>query len=338
MKSVACLSACALAVLCGCSSTPVADARLLRIAPVERTEHSMNRVDALYQTGRYYQGQIRYGEAIAAYQQLLLANPDHVDAHNALAVIYANLGQYEQAESHFKEALSSAVDAGYLYNNLGYTYLLQGRDAEALAALEKAKSLSPDNERVAVNLSVAAFRVGEQMAVAQSLISSAPDGQRESPAGERSLPHEADSPPQFGEAGSAVDSLRASSSIQKVTLGNSRLVRLEVANGNGIRGMARQTARWLSSQGFPAARLTNQKPYRQSVTEIQYASGLEHEAIRLSTTLPGHAVLVEAGSLQRGVQVRVVIGRDLGGEQSRMLARAGPIQLAQREAASVLRP
>lgn len=338
MKSVACLSACALAVLCGCSSTPVADALLLRIAPVERAEHAMNRTDALYQTGRYYQGQIRYGEAIAAYQQVLLANPDHVDAHNALAVIHANLGQYEQAERHFKEALSSAVDAGYLYNNLGYAYLLQGRDAEALAALEKAKSLSPDNERVAVNLSVAAFRVGEQMAVAQSLISAAPGGQRESQAGERSPPHEADSPPLFGQAGSPVDSLRASSSIQEVTSGNPRLVRLEVANGNGIRGMARQTARWLSLQGFPAARLTNQKPYRQSVTEIQYASGLEREAIRLSTTLPGHAVLVEAASLQRGVQVRVVIGRDLGVEQSRMLARGEPIQLAQREAESVLRP
>lgn len=314
MKRVACLSACALGLLGGCSSTPVTDARLLRIAPVERIEHSINRTDALYQTGRYYQGQIRYDKAIAAYQQVLQANPDHVDAHNALAVIHASLGQHQLAERHLKEALALAADVGYLYNNLGYAYLLQGRDAEALAALERAKALSPDSERVAVNLSVAAFRVGEQMAVAPSLVAAAQS------------------------ARSGAQSVEVPRSDAGADPGTMRLVRMEVANGNGIRGMAKQTAHWLSRQGFPAARLTNHKPYRQAVTEIQYARGLKTEALRLSAALPGNAVLVAAGALQRGVQVRIVIGRDLGTERSQLVARAEPLRLAQHEEGSVLRP
>jgi tetratricopeptide (TPR) repeat protein len=284
------------------------------VTPLERTEHSIDRAAALYQTGRYFQGQNRYEPAIAAYQQLLGLIPDHVDAHNALAVIYATLGDYQQAERHFKAALSVAADAGYLYNNLGFLYLSQGRDAEALATLERAKQLSPDNERVVANLSLAAFRVGQQVAAGAAQGRSSED-----PLGK---PLIVESVPTAGGGGVA----------------EPLLVKLEVANGNGIRGMAKQTARWLNHHGFPTARLTNQKPYRQEVTEIQYAQGLEAEAVRLGAALPGNAVLVAVDGLQRGVQVRIVVGHDLGVKQSRLVAASEPLRLAQAQEGVVLRP
>lgn len=253
-------------LLAGCTAAPVADGRL-QIAPVERIRHAMHRSDALYQTGRYFQGQIRYEQAIAAYREALAANPDHVPALNGLAVVHASLGRFAEAEAHFQQALALAPGQAYLYNNLGYAYLRAGRVEAAQAALAKAVALAPDDDRYAANFALATETLARRHAPAIPVASGAPATA---------------APP-----------------------------RLEIANGNGVRGSAARTAGLLRQHGLPAARLTNERPFLQQHTEIHYLAGRRDDAQRIDHLLPVDARLVEIRAMQRGTELRIVLGHDL---------------------------
>jgi cytochrome c-type biogenesis protein CcmH/NrfG len=87
--------------------------------------------------------------------------------------------------------------------------------------------------------------------------------------------------------------------------------RLEVANGNGVTGAARQVGMLLAAVGVPKARLTNQKPFAQTSTVVQHRPGFEVQATALSARFPGQPVTVETTRLRAGTDVRIVLGRDL---------------------------
>ena len=74
---------------------------------------------------------------------------------------------------------------------------------------------------------------------------------------------------------------------------------LEVSNGNGIRGMAKQVATALRSQGISVTRLSNRKPFDQLRTEIEYRKGYLISARELGVRLPSPPLFVESGSLAR---------------------------------------
>ena len=88
-------------------------------------------------------------------------------------------------------------------------------------------------------------------------------------------------------------------------------VKLEVSNGNGVTGLAKRTSSSLQRRGYAAARLTNQLPYTQRVTEIQYRQSQENQAKRLNALLSAPAKLVESSRLNPRVGVRLVLGRDM---------------------------
>ena len=86
--------------------------------------------------------------------------------------------------------------------------------------------------------------------------------------------------------------------------------RLEVSNGNGVAGMARLVGRWLATQGLDNVRLTNQRPFAQQTTLIQYRSGHEEEARRVARSLPAGAKALLGPTQGLRSDVRVVLGRD----------------------------
>ena len=86
--------------------------------------------------------------------------------------------------------------------------------------------------------------------------------------------------------------------------------RLEVTNGNGVAGMARLVGRWLATQGLDNVRLTNQRPFAQQTTLIQYRSGHEEEARRVARSLPAGAKALTGPPKGSGRHLRVVLGRD----------------------------
>ena len=86
--------------------------------------------------------------------------------------------------------------------------------------------------------------------------------------------------------------------------------RVEVANGNGVTGMARRIGRVLGQRGIAVSRLTNALPYHQQNTKIQYRFGYEQAATALKNALNGHAVIVPANHLSARSDVRLVLGKD----------------------------
>ncbi|MBS1170247.1 MAG: hypothetical protein H6R01_1165 [Burkholderiaceae bacterium] len=85
----------------------------------------------------------------------------------------------------------------------------------------------------------------------------------------------------------------------------------EIANGNGITGMARRTLAVLVEQGLPHARLTNFKPYRQKQTVIHYRAGYRDQALALSQKLAQKAVLRQDENLRSGTDIKLVLGKDM---------------------------
>jgi tetratricopeptide (TPR) repeat protein len=87
-----------------------------------------------------------------------------------------------------------------------------------------------------------------------------------------------------------------------------RMARLEVANGNGVAGMARRFRSLLGQMGIPVDRLSNDKPYQQVATTIQYSPGFERQAASLQKALQGKARL--ASKPPSASDVRLVLGKD----------------------------
>lgn len=103
------------------------------------------------------------------------------------------------------------------------------------------------------------------------------------------------------------------SSVQKAKAVAQVNVRgVEVSNGNGIRGMAALVARYFSGKGIQHARLTNQKPFAERQTRIEYRPDSAAEAARINGLLPRTAPQVATNSLRPGIRVRLVLGHDLG--------------------------
>jgi len=87
-----------------------------------------------------------------------------------------------------------------------------------------------------------------------------------------------------------------------------RMARLEVSNGNGVTGMARRFRSLLGQMGIPVDRLSNDKPYKQVATTIQYSPGFEKQAASLQKALQGKAQLTS--KQLAASDVRLVLGKD----------------------------
>jgi tetratricopeptide (TPR) repeat protein len=91
---------------------------------------------------------------------------------------------------------------------------------------------------------------------------------------------------------------------------DSNNVRVEVSNGNGATGMAKQVSSFLQQKGYAKPRLTDRPPFDQAQTEIHYRRGHGALAAQISEMLPKHAPLVESNNLRIDIQVRVMLGKD----------------------------
>lgn len=278
----------------------------LQIVPTEQVRHSVPRPEALYALGRYYQGQMRHERAIDAYQRLLAEYPAHAEAHNALGLIYAAQGRHDEAVAEFMAAVKHAPTSASLHNNLGYAYLLQERFGEAQAALEIAARLDPANRLAHDNLDIARRRLADNLPASPPPHATAPvvDDAVRAPrlqlVAQEANVFTLESAPRPKET----PALAAEPAMSPKT-------RVEVANGNGVTGLATQTSTHLARIGYAAIRRTNDLPYRMATTEIQYRPGYEAQANALQTTLRGGIPLVASNTLRADVQVRLLLGKDV---------------------------
>ena len=307
---------CSFALIAGCAYFDRKSDPQTTAVPVSNVTHSAAVTDPNYQIGRSHQARGQYDAAIAAYRKSLEANPGNAEAHNALGVIYATQGKYELAVNELKAALALAPRAAHIHNNLGYAYLLQGRNEEALAAFNVAVGLDPSSERSKENLKMAQTRLGLD-AAAQPRVQ--PPGvaaaETRSPASSEVAVHSAGTGARLLTVAPNVYELRQQAAPQQAQTGAplgaaQESVKLEIANGNGVTGLAKRTSSSLQRKGYAVARLTNQVPYTQKATEIQYRKGQESHAKRLNAFLSTPAKLVESTQLRKDIGVRLVLGRD----------------------------
>jgi protein O-GlcNAc transferase len=95
-------------------------------------------------------GDARGAEAAAL--QLVERDPSRVQAHNALGLALHDQRRYDEAVDAFRHALS--LDARYIaaHLNLALSLEASGHLSDAIAAIEAARTLAPDNARVALAL------------------------------------------------------------------------------------------------------------------------------------------------------------------------------------------
>ncbi|HEU4852119.1 MAG TPA: LytR C-terminal domain-containing protein [Telluria sp.] len=96
-------------------------------------------------------------------------------------------------------------------------------------------------------------------------------------------------------------------------------VRIEVRNGNGVRGMAAATARRISNERLRVVRLTNQKGFSVERTRIEYESGFRDAASKLAEKF-GAATMVEVDNCWK-TDMRLVIGKDQVANRTAAAAR-----------------
>ncbi|MBI3284985.1 MAG: tetratricopeptide repeat protein [Burkholderiales bacterium] len=114
----------------------------------------------------------------------------------------------------------------------------------------------------------------------------------------------------------------ASPATQLAAQEQTKAFRLEIANGNGVTGMAKKVGKTLVSRGLPSARLTNIKPYREPQTIIQYRATFQGQALMLSKRMLKTPILVQSEHLRNNTDLRLVLGKDI----KTQLALLGPAQ------------
>jgi hypothetical protein len=92
-----------------------------------------------------------------------------------------------------------------------------------------------------------------------------------------------------------------------------RSFRFDVANGNGVPGMAHKMRDALARRGIQAGRITNKRPFNTQSTEIQYLAGFEKEAERVRSAMGAHVVMTPVSVIAGSQDVRLVLGKDAVG-------------------------
>jgi tetratricopeptide (TPR) repeat protein len=97
--------------------------------------------------GNFLFAKRQYREAIPEYQKAIALAPDFVPAYNRLGMCYALLNDFPLAERSFQKVVDLAPQSDQGYLNLAFLHEVQGEKIKALAYLEKALSLNPDNQK-----------------------------------------------------------------------------------------------------------------------------------------------------------------------------------------------
>ena len=104
--------------------------------------------------------------------------------------------------------------------------------------------------------------------------------------------------------------------VSGVDVSDSKGLRIEVSNGSGIAGMAREVSNFLRENGLPQARLTDRQPFGQVQTEIHYRPSSYKLAEQISRMMPKQVppkqIPVKEGyNLRKDIQVRILLGADI---------------------------
>jgi tetratricopeptide (TPR) repeat protein len=322
-----------LAAIAGCATHDASLTQQFRVEPVLSVSNAVQSAEASHAyctLGRYFDDLHEWGRAVDAYRQAVAADPRNVEALGALGVAQAQGRHFAEAEATLRQAVALAPERTRIRNNLGYVLLLEGRPQDALAQLKLAVSQDGGSAIAQANLREAMLRSGVQpdVAVLAAAPPAAAPADTPAPMQEASaaaappldaspLAVTSTPPEQLGATTTAPPPSPIATAVatpspatDAVTLDVLQGLRLEVSNGNGMNGMAAHVGQWLAARGMPTPHLTNQQPYVQRQTVVQFRAGHEDAARRLASLLPANAQTASQASPELRSDVRVVLGRD----------------------------
>jgi tetratricopeptide (TPR) repeat protein len=295
-------------LLPACVSLP--ERMQLLFQPAQQVRHSGNDVASSYfRLGRYHQDHGNLDLALTAYTYAIARDPRHAGARSAAAAIHAQQGRLAQARAMLLAVAAEYPALAQPHNNLGYVYHLQGDYSAAAQAFRRALAIEPGNERARNNLALAEAGAAPQAPV---LLAAAPVAPAAAPV----------APPPAAVARMELVTLAPNMYELKLHTPEPVAValpvpgagapasRLEVANGNGVTGIAKRVKLALGKRGIAVARLTNARPFSQVETSIQFLPGFEQQALHLQATMGGTPVLKAVAELPMRTDLRLVLGKD----------------------------
>ena len=111
-----------------------------------------------------------YAETIRCYKKTITLDPDNLQAHYSLGLLYQGEGKLDSAISEYKKAIAiDAPEKKAFYNLLGEVYLAQGKINEALPEFKKALSRDADFTAAHYNIGIAYKQLGKNTAAAKHL-------------------------------------------------------------------------------------------------------------------------------------------------------------------------
>ncbi len=146
-------------------------------AAVARLERAIKllpeNINLLSKLGQIYQHEKEYEQAIAVYDQVIAARPEHRPEWSDFyfrGICFERSAQWPRAEKDFIRALEIDPDNAYVLNYLGYSWIDQRLHIpEALKMLERAVELDPDNGFIIDSYGWALYRVGQFEGAAEYL-------------------------------------------------------------------------------------------------------------------------------------------------------------------------
>jgi tetratricopeptide (TPR) repeat protein len=315
-----------------------------QVQPTLQVRHGTNETaEAYYQLGRTHQQQGNLELALTGYTYAIARDPRHLEARSAAAAIHAQQGRLDQARAMMLAVIADHPSASQAHNNLGYIDYLRGDHASAVQEIRQALVLDPLNRRAQNNLRLAddALALAAAAPLTPPLAPAAeapvrvstvlaPPAPINAEVAERvsqleliqvipnvyelKLPKALAPAPQVAALPATVYGkvvgAPASTQLFGSLLAAAPKMRVDVANADGTPGLARRVGALLGQRGFPVARLSNERPFGQRITRIQYRSGYAPQAAALAKAIDGPVLLAPVESLAASADVRVVLGRD----------------------------
>lgn len=298
----------------------------------------------------------RTAEALKLFSRALALSPKAAHVHNNMGYALMRAGRLDEAGERLREARTLDPASLQASQNLALLAKEEGRRAALAAGPASAPPAQPSPtagvsgpQFVAVSPNVFELRMPAPAALPVAQAGTLPPAKAAVVPALPSQPVQAVAPVVAAGASSQAlpvverpmpTPLVAASMKPESTVGRQEMaatvkldfnalkgVRLEISNGVGITRLARRTADRLAPTGIITARLTNALPYRQVRTEIQYMAGADLSAQALQARLPVTATKVASSTLERGVQIRLVLGHDVAGRDlaAWLDEEAGPV-------------
>jgi tetratricopeptide (TPR) repeat protein len=290
-------------------------------------EADIRYVDARSALGAVYASQGKFDEAISEFEAALKMAPELASLYNNLGYAHFLQGKHPDAIDAFGKATRLEPNNPRTLNNLGAAYARAGETGKSNAAFARARELSARGalaaaESVEDKHSLPALIAGSAVPL-ERIVAASVDltaGPGDAPANasvaiaepgrhvpdaaggqeKRSAPAES---AQTTASGPAAEEPDAAPPARKT-------FSFEIANGNGVTGMAKGVGSTLVKNGLPTPRLTNLKPYQQRQTVIEYRDGYYREALILWRKLERRPLLSNVAARRNNPDVRLILGRD----------------------------